>query len=626
MADNAPAYLKIRQGDHVLEVHHQITDFAKSDDDLDVVFVGNSGTYEVSLEGLDGDPGTVAWEASCDRDDTPLPTSPNLTGSQVSIEPQAAGSFRLIARAGAAVLAAMRFVTVQMNLATAMSFRTGGLFLRTGFAAAPVSGMTLDGVFVLQGGSLGEVLGTSSIVVGNVGNATADTIEVLYSGTDTGKDTAYSPFPTLDTKRTQTGNWGMDVFRKRSQWSVQGPTGSGGIAIRVSSGDNPEFQWADPHPTTHSAVASITGSLQFREYIVAFSTSFPRAYVPYFQTVEDWRSVPCDNGTTQLIPSAFAAATQQPKYSPVFQSRMVYSPPPPDGAPQTLGACPNSPALDEKAMDFALGQTVADAMAGPCHIVHGELSSSIPGSAGTVKMQVERTLLGDPIEGAIDLPYEPQGASPHYGDRLAHSWDRVRESPGGAALAVVTRRELGGLRIGDPTLVTPREKDFRTIDSLLEMEKRLNAPGETIESAMEEAAAGTDSALMGYLYARIWHREALSDPARANRLYAKTIGSLAVPAGAWPEIAEDMVLPFALLTPEEQHATAKRLSEFAKRDDVLVASAGFRGLGQIATFAPAAASSPDLATGLADAYRHMAISHKMRRERALEKALAIVME
>jgi hypothetical protein len=176
---------------------------------------------------------------------------------------------------------------------------------------------------------------------------------------------------------------------------------------------------------------------------------------------------------------------------------------------------------------------------------------------------------------------------------------------------------MGELKPGDPVVVTSREPDFETIEWLVREHARLAAISLTARQAADPFAA-RDSAFCGYFYSRLWQLEALTNSALSTELFFAAIGSPAIPPEAWREIAEDIVLSFALLQNALQESTVMRFSQFATSPDVQLAFAGFRGLGKIASFAPASISSADTTTGLADAYRHLVKQDGMPRERALE--------
>lgn len=192
-------------------------------------------------------------------------------------------------------------------------------------------------------------------------------------------------------------------------------------------------------------------------------------------------------------------------------------------------------------------------------------------------------------------------------------------------MAVLRWKSRGDGKL-DPVLVTSRTREFQIILSLLAQATSLAASPDEIRLAVASVVGKSDPALAGYLYSHIWHREAVADPHLASELLNQLIGSPAIPAPAWREMAEDIVLSYVLLDDAHQVSVVKRFMDLAQQPDPHAGFAGFRGLGKLARFAPLPTGPPDSLSGLTTAYQRLVKSEGMPRELALETALSITVE
>jgi len=152
--------------------------------------------------------------------------------------------------------------------------------------------MTIYCEVVLEGGGSDRKLGTTKVKLGNVGNLTADLAKVNYPvptptpdppGHQAGiaEENPGGPLPMLDTGRLGQdvqSSGGEDIFRTGSR--ADDDSYSGGRKVIVSGDDNPDFgPWANQHPQTGNSWATTQGGYDFKEYIAAFTTSFPKYFV-----------------------------------------------------------------------------------------------------------------------------------------------------------------------------------------------------------------------------------------------------------------------------------------------------------------------------------------------------------
>jgi hypothetical protein len=178
--------------------------------------------------------------------------------------------------------------------------------------------MTLRSEYLLEGGGANRQFGVDRIVLGNVGNLQADNFVVNYpvpapappppgnvAGTeredpDGRVNPALGfPAPMVDTVNVAAGaepTGGNTPFRGNSAQVVLGAgPGGNGERRRVTSLDAPAFIWDINHPTTGNPWGTTVGGNNFREWIVAYSTTYPRNYLALARA--DWTVTVVGNNT-----------------------------------------------------------------------------------------------------------------------------------------------------------------------------------------------------------------------------------------------------------------------------------------------------------------------------------------
>jgi hypothetical protein len=143
--------------------------------------------------------------------------------------------------------------------------------------------MTLQCTFVLEGGGANRLIGVSRISVGTIQNLTATTFTINYPGNvaGTGVENPGDQLPVIDCGDDPTG--GSSVFLSLD---VGGDNdhgvniSSGGQRRTLTSLDNPGFgPWYINHPKTHNVWMTTQGGYTFKDFISAFSDTFPKYYV-----------------------------------------------------------------------------------------------------------------------------------------------------------------------------------------------------------------------------------------------------------------------------------------------------------------------------------------------------------
>jgi hypothetical protein len=237
-------------------------------------------------------------------------------GFGVSFDPEI-GNFRLIAYVDANGNGSfdegeqLRVLRIAVVRATLLNPATSTFNVASSFVPAALMGgtervavlgpgggpaMKILGEYMIEGGGDTCKIGVNAITIGNVGNLDFDNFQVLYPrqslGPATGTEVPAGPFPMVDTARvTQpSGEAGTDLhclnqqptggacaFRTdSSQTKVDSATGQ---RMHLESDDSPGFgSWKIDHPATVNRWGSTSGENAFNEFVVAFSSDFPRTY------------------------------------------------------------------------------------------------------------------------------------------------------------------------------------------------------------------------------------------------------------------------------------------------------------------------------------------------------------
>ena len=285
--------------------------FATDDASLDFVVLKNSGTVTVNGTNFSGASGGDQIQWQIDRDptdtvDTGTPTLSGAPGAQVTFNPSTAGNFRLIAYIDTDAsgtfdngeqVAIARFAIVQATLQSSnVSLSTdwiagidtssqGTSTATTGGSTVNTAPMQLTAKYLLEGGGSSSTIGTGAVGIGNVGNLVgSDSFSINYPGSrqGTGTENPGGTTPMVDTLNFSTvSQGGTAPFRANSNTS-DGISASGRV-VNLTSADRPQFAWRLFHPTTGNPWDETAGGIGFREFVVAFSSSFQRTYLALHQ-------------------------------------------------------------------------------------------------------------------------------------------------------------------------------------------------------------------------------------------------------------------------------------------------------------------------------------------------------
>jgi hypothetical protein len=289
--------------------------------DLMVVFQG-SGMITVTAMGVS--PSTAAsqlrWTMQRDPNDSidfGLPTLSAQTGASITFTPTLTGNFILICyydtngdsmyNAGEE-LRVLRMASVNVQVQPNSFIRTNANFVGGSNSVNVQNAMELQMDVLLEGGGADALIGVDRVTLGNVGNLRTDNFVVNYpvptpappapgNVNGTGSENPGAATPVVDTVNVTQGHeptGGTTPFRGNSQDTSLG-AGPGGLGQlrRVHSLDAPGFGWEYLHPTTQNPWATTVNGNAFREFIVGFSSTFPRNYVVI--AVGNWTVVA--NGT-----------------------------------------------------------------------------------------------------------------------------------------------------------------------------------------------------------------------------------------------------------------------------------------------------------------------------------------
>jgi hypothetical protein len=280
-----------------------------------LVVMENAGAITVTANQLNVAAAPIRWQI--DRNPTDavgtavdLPSLSTEMGASTVLTPDQPGSFRLICYLDAdgngkyeagEELKVLRLVIVKAIVQPGASITkdpnfTWGVPLPNGVSPTG-NAMSFQAQVLLEGGGANEMLGVNDLRLGEEGNVVADSFKVSYPGTaahaQSGTGTEDPDFkinpapgfanPMVDSSRIGLGGQatgGLSPFRSTSDDShvVAGPGGRGEV-VTVTSQDTPTVGWAFNHPTTMNPWGTTSGINDFREYLVAFSTTFIRNYM-----------------------------------------------------------------------------------------------------------------------------------------------------------------------------------------------------------------------------------------------------------------------------------------------------------------------------------------------------------
>ncbi len=279
--------------------------YAAPENDL-MVGLLNSGT--ITVNAVDVQPANSAsslqWVIQRNPDDTVgtgVPALSASSGSQTTFSPSLAGNFRLVIYIDVngngsydigEELLVLRLAVVKTTIQAGSFIKTSVTFTGGVDIVSTNQAMNIQADFLLEGGGANRTIGVSQIALCNVGNLLADTFTVNYPvpasnppapanvpGTET--ENPGGPTPMLDSSNVAQGGeatGGNSPCRGRSVPTVQGAGAAGGLIIRVTSQDAPAFSWDANHPVTTNPWAITQGGNSFRDFIVAYSLTFPKNY------------------------------------------------------------------------------------------------------------------------------------------------------------------------------------------------------------------------------------------------------------------------------------------------------------------------------------------------------------
>jgi hypothetical protein len=295
-------------------------DFTANDADY-LVALKDSGTITVAALGLNVPNAPLRWQIDRNAADTvgaagATPALSSQVGRAITVTPDVAGSFRLICYLDAngnrhfeagEELVVMRLAIVQTKILPGATISTAVAFhssLPGGgqVGVATTGAMALRAQVLLEGGGADQRLGVNRVRLGDVGNLVGDTFVVNYPGRPAPADgrgatetedpdfdanpAAGFPSPMIDKAGIPAGTaptGGDTAFRGHSDDGAVNPrvNGAGGLGqlVTVTSSDAPTVSWDRNHPTTHNRWATTAGDNAFREFVVGYSTTFPRNYL-----------------------------------------------------------------------------------------------------------------------------------------------------------------------------------------------------------------------------------------------------------------------------------------------------------------------------------------------------------
>lgn len=285
---------------------------ANTSDLMVVVQATEIGTPTIKANVGAADAGNqLGWRIDRDPTDTVAAGTPLLsasTGNSVVVTPNTAGNFRVICYydsndnqgfdAGEE-LKVLRMAVVRITVEPGHAIVTQPGYTGDGTSILTEGAMNLRLDAMLEGGGADRRIGVNKIMLGDVGNLVRDDFTVHYPVANsslpaprniagTGRENPGAPTPMIDSRHARPRHepaGGAEAFRITSTdepvtgaWEELKAAGGKGQVRRVTAYDSPGFYWDESHPFTHNKWATTEGGNAFREYVVAFSKTFPKYY------------------------------------------------------------------------------------------------------------------------------------------------------------------------------------------------------------------------------------------------------------------------------------------------------------------------------------------------------------
>jgi len=253
----------------------------------------------------------LKWKIDRDPTDTVATGTPTLSaqaGSPITVTPNTPGNFRLIcyydksgngAYNAGEEIRVIRLAVVRVNVQSGATIDNPGVSFQGSPFGSTEYGvqsqqdiMVLECTIVLEGGGANKLIGVDKIKIGTIQNlvsSTGNLFTISYpipnptpaapgNVSGTGTENPGGQIPTVDSGEDPSG--GVSVFLSGDSGGLTGSNLSGGGQERtLTTYDNPGFgPWLLSHLHTHNPWMSTQGGYDFKNYISAFSESFPRYY------------------------------------------------------------------------------------------------------------------------------------------------------------------------------------------------------------------------------------------------------------------------------------------------------------------------------------------------------------
>jgi len=272
--------------------------------------------------------------------------------------------------------------------------------------------------------------------------------------------------------------------------------------------------------------------------------------------------------------------------------------------------------------EYILGQTVARCLVAKCSVFTGYLLTDSPQSSGPVAVQVQERLFasGASIPDIARVAYaDPLQSFKGRAAQIAQAWDGITLHRNALVTVVSTQED------GMPVLVSSTQHDVEIIRSLAWEAMRLQRSPEAIRDAVASLSHDRNPAMAALLVTHLEKIDTIDHPDDSAMLLSQLMGSESVPADAWEDIVDHMVLDYDRLTAESRASVVGRLVDLGRSTDSRFASPGIRGLSKIGgsdssiwTLVP-----PDALSRIVQNYRNLVGTGAMPRNHSLESALGI---
>jgi hypothetical protein len=274
--------------------------------------------------------------------------------------------------------------------------------------------------------------------------------------------------------------------------------------------------------------------------------------------------------------------------------------------------------------EYHLGQIAGRCLVARCSVFTGYVLAELPQTEGPLAIHVEERLYATgPIPDVVHVAYvDPLESDKRPAREIAQAWEGVVLQKNVFLTIVSAHEDASAAR---PVVVSSTPGDAEVIRSLSSEALVLQQSPEAIGGDVEILSKVKNPALAAFLVCHLERVETIDDPDTSATLLSQLVGNESVPAEAWEDIVDHIVLDYDRLTRGSRTAVIRRFVELGQSTDARFASSGLHGLDKIVNFDSSAweLAPPDAHSKLIQVYRNLVRTGAISRNPSLEAALRI---